>query len=813
MRSLTHLLLLLLLLLFGTAVRAQESPSPAATPSPSSSAAAIPIAEVSESAASALAYVRGLEGTAQTDPGVQEVESGLDGLAVELEGQLRENAQLLAGEPTLEQLSSRQAGLQELAASLARSKTVLDDRATVLEEALGRLDGLVQVWTTTRTEAVAQSAPPIVMERVDEVLDALQDARERLLERQGALFALQTRLADQEARLADGLAGLAAAREARVGQVLAQDAQPLWRLDLFRARPGSLLDRLGGSLDQGVDPGQYASRRGAALAGYVVVFGLLILGLRWAGRKAQPWVADDPDIHQAMLIFDRPISTAALITLTLFLTGEPTAPRVVQATAAAAALLPAIVLLRRILAPWLLPLLNLLVLLVLVDQIRLLCAPVPGLARLVLMLETLVGMLFLAWFVRPGRYTALPEERRADVRARAGVLCRVVFGLLAGAALANFFGFVGLATLLANGTLRSSYIAVLVLAVLRIFQGLALFGLHVPPLALSRAVREHRPLLKYRTDRFLQFLALVVWGLVTLEIFSVREPVMATARAILGAHLAVGALSISLGGVLTFGLAVWAATLISRFLRFVLEEDVFPRLPLHRGIPHALSLTVHYGVLTLGFLAALAAVGLDLTKFSVLAGALGVGIGFGLQNVVNNFVSGLILLFDRSLSVGDIIEFGTHQGELVRIGLRASAVKLFDGRELIVPNADLMEEKVINGTPAGSPTRRMEFTFSLASEADSRQLLEDLKSLGKGHPDVATDPEPFAQFLGYVNGDPTWQLLAWTYDVRRAHLIRSELAVRLSELLQAAGHRVAAPRRDVALRGGSAPAAPSSVGE
>lgn len=807
MTSLTRpFLLLLLLLLLGAAASAQEPSSPAPTPSPSASVTAIPIAEVSESAASALAYVRTLETTAQTDPGVQEVESGLDGLAAELEGRLRENAQLLAGEPTLEQLSSRQAGLQELAGVLARSKAVLDDRARVLEEALDRLEGLVRVWSATRAEGVAQSAPPIVMERVDEVLAALQDARERLLERQGALFALQTRLADQDARLADGLAQLTSAREQRVGQVLAQDAQPIWRLDLFRSRPGSLLDRLGGSLDQGADPMQYASRRGAALAGYVVLFGLLILGLRWAGRKAEPWVADDPDIWQAMLIFARPVSTAALITLTLFLTGDPAAPRVIQATAAAAALLPAVILLRRLLAPWLVPLLNMLVLLCLVDQARLVCSPIPGLARLLLMLEILLGMFFLAWFVRPGRYTALPEERRADVRARAGFLARVVFGLLAGAALANFFGFVGLATLLANGTLRASYMAVLVLSVLRIVQGLAVFALHVPPLALSRAVREHRPLLKHRLDRLLQFLALVVWGLVALEIFSIREPIVATARAVLGADLTLGALSISLGGILTFVLAVWAATLISRFLRFVLEEDVYPRLPLHRGIPHALSLTVHYGVLTLGFLAALAAVGLDLTKFSVLAGALGVGIGFGLQTVVNNFVSGLILLFDRSLSVGDQIEFGAHQGELVRIGLRASAVKLPDGRELIVPNADLMEEKVINGTPAGSPTRRMEFTFSLATEVDSRQLLEDLKGLAKSHPEVALDPEPFAQFLGYVNGDPTWQLLAWTYDVRHAHLIRSELAVRLSELLKAGGHRVAAPRRDVALRGGSAPA-------
>ncbi len=116
--------------------------------------------------------------------------------------------------------------------------------------------------------------------------------------------------------------------------------------------------------------------------------------------------------------------------------------------------------------------------------------------------------------------------------------------------------------------------------------------------------------------------------------------------------------SISLGDILEFILTVWVAYLLSAFIRFVLQEDVYPHLRLTRGMSYAISSLLNYVIIALGFVLGLGALGLDLTKVTVLAGAFGVGIGFGLQSVVNNFVSGLILLFERPVHVGDIVEVG-----------------------------------------------------------------------------------------------------------------------------------------------------------
>ena len=107
---------------------------------------------------------------------------------------------------------------------------------------------------------------------------------------------------------------------------------------------------------------------------------------------------------------------------------------------------------------------------------------------------------------------------------------------------------------------------------------------------------------------------------------------------------------------------------------------------------------LHYVILLVGFFVALGALGIDLTKVTILAGAFSVGIGFGLQNVINNFVSGLILLFERPIKVGDVIEVGGNLGEVSRIGIRASVIRTADGSEVIVPNGSLISSQVTNWT-------------------------------------------------------------------------------------------------------------------
>ena len=198
-----------------------------------------------------------------------------------------------------------------------------------------------------------------------------------------------------------------------------------------------------------------------------------------------------------------------------------------------------------------------------------------------------------------------------------------------------------LARLLASSTLQSAYVGLILAAGRRIAEGLFDLALRLPPLRFLRMVQQHRAYIEQRAHRLLRTVALAVWAAVTLDSLGLLRPMIATGRTIWAAELTRGALQISVGDVLSFVVTVWAAFFVSSLVRFVLQEDVFPRLSLGAGLPYALSSLVSYAIVTVGFIVALLVLGVNLDRVTVLGGAFGVGVGFGLQNVVNNFVSGL----------------------------------------------------------------------------------------------------------------------------------------------------------------------------
>ena len=211
------------------------------------------------------------------------------------------------------------------------------------------------------------------------------------------------------------------------------------------------------------------------------------------------------------------------------------------------------------------------------------------------------------------------------------------------------------------------------------------------------------------------------------------QPALSFGQAVLDAKFERGAISISPGGVLEFVLTVWAAYLLSAFIRFVLKEDVYPRIGIATGKSYAVSSLLHYFILALGFTVAIAALGVNLSKLTVLTGAFGVGIGFGLQSVVNNFVSGLILLFERPIHVGDTVEVGDLLGKVRRIGIRASTVHTRQGADIIVPNSQLISEKVTNWT-LSDQLRRIDLPVGVNYSAAPKEVIKVLENVAHGKP-------------------------------------------------------------------------------
>jgi potassium efflux system protein len=257
-----------------------------------------------------------------------------------------------------------------------------------------------------------------------------------------------------------------------------------------------------------------------------------------------------------------------------------------------------------------------------------------------------------------------------------------------------------------------------------------------------------------------------------------------------------GAMSISIGDILTFLLTVWAAYLLSAFIRFVLEEDVYPRTRITPGRSYATSSLLHYVVLALGFVTAIALLGVDLSKITVLAGAFSVGIGFGLQSIVNNFVSGLIVLFERPIDKGDSVEIGNLRGTVQHIGIRASVVRTFQGADIIVPNSEFISEKVTNWTH-GDRSMRIELPVGVNYGTSPKETIKLLEATARAHPEVLREPAPQVIFVGFGDSSINFELRAWTDEFANAVRIRTDLASAVYDAVNEAGMSFPFPQREV----------------
>src|SRR5215475_1526248 len=167
---------------------------------------------------------------------------------------------------------------------------------------------------------------------------------------------------------------------------------------------------------------------------------------------------------------------------------------------------------------------------------------------------------------------------------------------------------------------------------------------------------------------------------------------------LLSVHATIGSQQITIGLVMLAVAALGVSYLASWMLQTLLTDHVLARRHVDTGVSIAVSRLLHYALVSVGFVVALVVLGVDLTKMTLLISALGVGIGFGLQTIVNNFVCGLILLFERPIRVGDTIELGGQWAKITKIGLRSTTVRTLDQADVIVPNTDLITNRVTNWT-------------------------------------------------------------------------------------------------------------------
>lgn len=241
----------------------------------------------------------------------------------------------------------------------------------------------------------------------------------------------------------------------------------------------------------------------------------------------------------------------------------------------------------------------------------------------------------------------------------------------------------------------------------------------------------------------------------------------------------------------------------SRWLGKLLVDRVLEKRGMELGVRVALGTIFRYIVIFFGLLIILQTAGIDLSSVTVLAGALGIGVGFGLQNIASDFVSGLIIMVSRPVKVGDRVEVGGVVGDVIAISARSTSITTNDNISIIVPNSEFIRNNVINWSHADRNVR-LHLPVGVSYNADPDEVRKILLEVAAGHASVLTSPPPDVIFLGFGESSIDFDLRFWTSDfITKPNVIKSDLYYATWYALKRANIEIPFPQRDVHIKSGN----------
>ncbi|MEI6883945.1 MAG: mechanosensitive ion channel domain-containing protein [Bacteroidota bacterium] len=261
----------------------------------------------------------------------------------------------------------------------------------------------------------------------------------------------------------------------------------------------------------------------------------------------------------------------------------------------------------------------------------------------------------------------------------------------------------------------------------------------------------------------------------------------------------IGMFSFNYQSILIFMLVIFLSALISRIVLFLSSDNMSIHKNSKKGGLGSWLVLIRIAIITAGVLVAFIAAGFPMDRFAIILGAVSVGIGFGLQTLVNNLISGLVIAFEKPVNVGDIVEFAGQTGRMKSIGIRSSVVTTWDGADVIIPNGDLLNQHLVNWT-LGSSHRRFELLLGVAYGTDLDKTKRLLLDLMQNDSRILKDPQPLAFVTKFSSSSVHISLKFWVPHFDIGFDVRSDLIVSIDSLFRERGIIIPFPQQDVHIR-------------
>lgn len=655
-----------------------------------------------------------------------------------------------------------------------------------------------RIWTNTRNRISRSSFSGTITQRIDMILATLDSAEvEVSLQIEAMLFTLD-RSSEVSLRLDQIVDNLNTQVEDQQKKLLRSDLPGIFNLD-----------RDQGKFDVALAFKNYLSSEWYEIRSFVVLkadqfiaillFFVILLFVLIKYRDRIISIKDENiNYHKKRLaiILSKPISVSVLLMLMVVLITIPNRPLGFRDLLSVVVVVPLFVILRELLDKKMLLMVVGFALLMLLNIVFEIFPVENSIFRYFLVFVALAKTGLVIWFL----FFLLGQMGYSKL---VHLSFKVIGYLFLVMSLSGLYGAVTGNIIIAISFTTAISVLVIVSAILYssliVVIGLLVFLIDAKGLQKVNFIRNNGMFLKKRATAILNTLAVIYILVVLMKQLNIWIFVRNNVTEFLDREWVIGQVDFTVGEILVFFLVIYLSMVIARIIQVVLEDDVLRRMPLSKGLPHTISTIIKYTLITVGVMIAVSAAGMELSSLAVIIGAFGVGIGFGLQNIFNNLVSGLILLFERPLQIGDTIEVGTLIGKVKSIGIRSSNIQTFDGAEVIVPNGQLISNEVINWT-LSDQQRRIEAIIGVSYSSDPHFVQKLLMGILEEHEEIMQDPKPSVFFHELADSSLNFRMLFWTRSYSEWQRIRSEIIFKAFDVLKENDIEIPFPQRDLHLK-------------
>ena len=675
-------------------------------------------------------------------------------------------------------------------------KELISERLKVIDEDLYLLDTKHKIWELTLKEARIKEAPSGILSSISEMLETVIKDERGLKELQNEMLKRQNGISKVMLSINEVVSSLNKIEKELQADYFAQDSPPIWEAADSSLSPSLIKEYFKKASDDNIRGVElFLETYEKTIYLHLFLFLLIWIAFYFLRKQSLNLTNDDNEIElqQAKAAVSRYGISTLVISMFISIWLYPDLNSTIGDILQLAYIIVAIIFFPVYLDKKLRPILYAILVLYLLDEIQIFFPPEMLFSRLVLFLKAFLAAWILYKMLRKDETIALQLKR--NKMGFVLVLIRIFFVLLIFSVLANIVGNLSLSILLCNTVVNAIISLIIILLVVIMLNRALIIILRTNFVRKSNYINNHWALVQKRLTVTIFIVALFLWIRGILNSLNLYNPLIEWFKEIGQTSWKVGESSIEFGGIIDFFIVIILTFVVSRIIKTLLEEELFPRVKLPRGVPGAISMIFGYVIVAYGIFLALAAAGIDLSSFGLMAGALGVGIGFGLQNIVANFIAGLILAFERPIQVGDTIEAGTVMGDVKAIGVRATTIRTFDGSEVMVPNGNMIANDVINWTLSDRKKRRDIFV-SVAYGSNPHEVMDLIKKVAEGHPNVLQVPAPWALFDGFGDSSLNFRIRIWTaMDVGMT--TKSDVAMGIYDALAEAGIEIPFPQQDL----------------